>query len=179
MSIIDYDRPSTEAGDDGVGKLPYGQRPLHRLGQVRRLQGVSRRTIARRLGTDTTNIKAQEAETTDIPLSALYRWQEVLQVPIEELLVEAGDDLSPPILKRAQLVRLMKTVAAILQRTQQAGVRRMAQTLVDQLIELMPELREIGPWHAVGQRRTQDELGQVVHRRLSAEALADLMHDGS
>jgi hypothetical protein len=30
----------------------------------------------------------------------------------------------------------------------------------------MPELQEVGPWHSVGQRRSLDEVGQVVERRI-------------
>jgi transcriptional regulator with XRE-family HTH domain len=179
MSITDYSVPDAGAEYTAAGKVPKAARPLHRLHKVRRLQGISRRTIARRLKTDVSQIKSQEKETADILLSTLYQWQDVLQVPVEELLVEAGDELSLPIMKRAQMVRLMKTALAILERAQQSTIQRMAQTLVDQLIELMPELEEVGPWHAVGKRRTQDELGQAAYRRLSRDALADLLRDQS
>lgn len=177
MSIMDYSVPQAGAKYAAAGKVPNADRPLHRLHKVRRLQGISRRTVARRLKTDVSQVKSQENETADILLSTLYQWQDVLEVPIEELLVEAGDELSPPVMKRAQMVRLMKTALAILKRTQQSTIQRMAQTLVDQLTELMPELEGIGAWHAVGKRRTQDELGQAAHRQLCPDALADLMND--
>ena len=177
MSIMDYSVPQAGAQYAAAGKVPGADRPLHRLHEVRRLQGISRRTVARRLKTDVSEIKSQEDESADLLLSTLYQWQDVLQVPVEELLVESGDELSPPILRRTQMVRLMKTVSAILQRTQQPSIQRMAQMLVEQLVELMPELEGVGPWHAVGKRRTQDELGQAVYRRLSPEALADMMSD--
>ena len=140
------------------------------------MQGMSRRTVARRLKTNVSAVKSEE-EAEDIPLSKLYQWQSVLGVPIGELLVEAEDQLSAPVLKRAQMLRMMKTAVAILERSQQQSIRRMAQMMVQQLVELMPELASVGPWHAVGRRRTQDELGAAFHRRLSPEALADLMRD--
>ena len=177
MSIMDYSVPQAGTKYAAAGKVPNADRPLHRLHKVRRLQGISRRTVARRLKTDVSQVKSQENETADILLSTLYQWQDVLEVPVEELLVEAGDELSPPVMKRAQMVRLMKTALAILKRTQQSTIQRMAQTLVDQLTELMPELEGIGAWHAVGKRRTQDELGQAAHRQLCPDALADLMND--
>jgi hypothetical protein len=34
--------------------------------------------------------------------------------------------------------------------------------LEEQLVELMPELKDVSPWHSVGQRRTQDELGRIA-----------------
>jgi hypothetical protein len=34
--------------------------------------------------------------------------------------------------------------------------------MADQLVEIMPELRDVNPWHTVGQRRTLDELGRIA-----------------
>lgn len=161
-------------GQPDVPKVPTGKPPLHRLGTVRRLQGISRRTVARRLNTEVATVKLQERETADIPLSTLYEWQKALEVPVAELLVETDDPLSTPVLKRAQLVRVMKTVQAILAQAKQVRVRRLAQTMVDQLIELMPELAEVGPWHTVGKRRRRDEYGAVAQRRLSDDVFLDL-----
>jgi hypothetical protein len=33
----------------------------------------------------------------------------------------------------------------------------------------MPELAEVTPWHAIGQRRSLDDFGRVVERRISDE----------
>jgi len=171
----DCSLPAAGINHGAAVKMPLANRPLHRLGEVRRLQGVTRRTIARRLCTDLATVKAQEQPTADMLLSNLYAWQEVLDVPVGELLVETEEPLSAPVLKRAQLVRLMKTAAAIVERTQQPAVRRMAQMLVEQLCEIMPELEGVSPWHTIGRRRTQDELGQAALRRLSTDAFRELV----
>ncbi len=101
---------------------------------------------------------------------------EVLEIPVSELLVENNDPLSAAVLKRAQLVRVMKTALAILEAAKQKQVRRMAQTMVDQLIDMMPELKDVGPWHTVGERRRHDELGIAAERSLSENVFRDL-HD--
>src|SRR6516162_8442772 len=62
---------------------------LHRLATVRRQQGISQRNIARRLNIDIATVRQQEEETTDLPLSTLYQWQRILEVPIAELLVDS------------------------------------------------------------------------------------------
>ena len=173
MSIANFSTPGIT--DPGGMELPPSTRPpLHRLAEVRRLQGVSRRAIARRLQVDIATVKAQEEETTDLPLSLLYQWQQLLDVPVADLLVDGGESLSPPILQRARLVRVMKTVLSILETSNQVQIRRMAQTLANQLIEFMPELKNVSPWHAVGQRRRLNELGVAAQRRLSSEMFIDL-----
>ena len=116
MSIVEY---SEGAGACGEVHVPANHRALHRLATVRRLQGISRRTVARRLNVEVAEIRRQEEETNDLPLSVLYEWQKALDVPVAELLVESEDALSQPLLQRAQLVRLMKTALAILEHGRQ------------------------------------------------------------
>ena len=170
MSIVDC--ACGAEGSQGLN-LPAKQ-PLHRLAAVRQLQGISRRAIARRLNVDIAEIRRQENEFSDLPLSKLYQWQKALEVPVGELLVESDDSLSEPLMKRAQLVRLMKTALAILEQAEQEPVHLMAQTLIDQLTEMMPELRGVSPWHAVGKRRRLDELGMAAERGLSDEVFLDM-----
>ena len=150
---------------------------LHRLGEVRRQEGVSRRTVARGLGISIAEVKLQERETTDLPLSTLHRWQKVLNVPLAELLVEPDESLSLPLMKRARLVQLMKTVMSIMEQAKQTSVKRFAQTMIGQLTEIMPELREISSWPVVGQRRRCGEYGRAADHSLPEEVFTELAHD--
>jgi len=129
--------------------------------------------MARRLNVDIEQVRQQERETANLPLSVLYAWQKALDVPIAELLVEASDSLASPVLERSQLVRLMKTVLAVRERARQESIQRMAQTMSNQLVEIMPELANIGPWQTVGKRRQRSELGMVAHRRLAENVFLD------
>lgn len=174
MSIMDYSGPASGARCGAAVEMPIVDRPLHRLAAVRRQQGISHRTLARRLNIEVSRVKSQERENADMWLSTLYEWQKSLEVPVNELLIDSNDPLSAPVMKRAQMVRLMKTATAILERTQQVAIRRMAQMLVEQLLEIMPELKGVTPWHAVGKRRTQDEIGLAALRGLSVDWLRTL-----
>ncbi len=169
MSLSDFTVPETGVEDAAVVKITAEKRALHRLEEVRRQQGVSRRTLARRLNIDVREVKLEACQQSDLPLSRLYQWQQILEVPIADLLVENEEPFSAPVLRRAQMVRLMKTAAAILERSQQLSVRRMAQVLVEQLTEIMPELADVGPWHAARNRRTQDETGGAAMRCLPTQ----------
>jgi hypothetical protein len=61
----------------------------------------------------------------------------------------------------------MKTAAAIRERAGNHPVSRLAQMLIEQLLELMPELKDVGPWHSVGQRRSLDEYGRAAELGLA------------
>jgi transcriptional regulator with XRE-family HTH domain len=146
-------------------------RPLHRIQDVRRLQGMSLRTAARQLGTDVRAIRAQEQASTDLKLSDLYKWQRALDVPVGELLVEDDEPLSRPVRERAQLVKIMKTARSLVETAACPSTSRMAENLVEQLQELMPELAEVSPWHSVCQRRGLDELGRIAEQSISDDTL--------
>jgi transcriptional regulator with XRE-family HTH domain len=173
MSTVVTNLPETGSQTSAVIALPASNRPLHRLATVRRQEGISRRTVARRMKTTISDVKRQEDEAGDLLLSTLYKWQEALEVPMSELLVDCQEPLSSPLRSRAKMLRIMKTAVTILERTRQTSIRRMAQTLVDQLVELMPELEGIGPWPAVGKSRLPSDYGQVVHRRMPDEVFMD------
>jgi transcriptional regulator with XRE-family HTH domain len=176
MSIAHCETTSLEAQQEREMETSVAAgngRPMQRLAIVRRQQGISRRTLARRLNVEVEELRAQECENADLPLSVLYAWQKALDVPFTELLVEAGDSLVSPILERSQLVRLMKSVLAICHHARQESIRRMAQTMCEQLVEIMPELANVGPWHAVGKRRRLTELGVAAQRRLAEEVFVD------
>jgi transcriptional regulator with XRE-family HTH domain len=142
---------------------------LHRVATVRRQQGLSLRSAARQIGTDVRSLRAQEGEDTDLRLSEIYQWQRVLGVPLTDLLEDPGTQLSRPVLERARMVRIMKTVKALLDRVNSSGPRRLAETLVGQLVEIMPELEEVGAWHTVGQRRSLDDFGRAAERVMPDE----------
>jgi transcriptional regulator with XRE-family HTH domain len=146
---------------------PTQNRPLHRLREVRRREGITHTKVARSLGISVSQVQDQEQPLSDIRLSDLYRWQQVLATPASELLHEPDGELSPPVQLRARLVRIMKTVRSIQEAAQQSPVRRLAGVLEKQLVELMPELKDTVSWPAVGHRRKQEELGQAYFRGLA------------
>jgi transcriptional regulator with XRE-family HTH domain len=140
---------------------------LQQLGAARRRQGISVRCVAQRLGRTVNEVRAQEDEGADLLISELYHWQAALDVPVEELLCEPQDSLSPRVLTRARLLRIMKTALALRRQARSEGERRLARLIVDQLLEIMPELKEVAAWPTVGQRRTTEEYGRIAENPVS------------
>jgi hypothetical protein len=126
------------------------------------------------LGVNAGTLRAQEVETTDLPLSVLRQWAAALNVPLTELVAEPTTELSLPLLNRARLLRIMKTTRAILEQTSQLRVKRMTQMLVEQLVDLMPELADVTAWNSTDPRRCRRELGQAARLRLPADVMRDL-----
>lgn len=133
----------------------------HRIAEVRRQQRVSIRTASRKLGLPVSEASRQEMPDYDMKLSDLLRWQKALDVPVADLLVEGEGQLSAPILERARMVKLMKTAATIQERTTGTATGRLVSMLIEQLVELMPEVEGVAPWPHSG-RRTIDELGRTA-----------------
>ena len=148
-------------------------RPLHRIAEVRRRQGVSVRSAARRLNTSMEQVRRHEDPQCDLSLSKLYEWQQALEVPVAELLVDLESPLAEPVQTRARLLRVMKTVRAIQEAESHTSIGRLSMMLEQQLVELMPELKEVSAWHSVGQRRSHDELGRAADRILPDSFFTD------
>ncbi len=178
MSVADDFSANTLYGNGAATGAPAtngNEKPKQRLAEVRRQQGVSVRSAARRMGVPLEQVRQEEAPQADLKLSDLNRWQQALEVPISDLLVEQEAPLSGPVLGRARMLRVMKTVRAIAEASQDASVSRLTGMLVNQLLEIMPELEEVSAWHSVGQRRTQDEMGRVAERPVSDSFARDAL----
>ena len=113
MRPSDESRRSRTAIRRVGGRRRRNRSQLHQLREARRRQGLSVRCVAQRLNMSVGEVRAQEEEQADILLSELYRWQSVLEVPLEELLNEPQDTLSPRVLMRARMLRVMKTARAL------------------------------------------------------------------
>jgi hypothetical protein len=111
-------------------------------------------------------VRRQEDPGCDMTLSDLLRWQKALEVPVADLLVDSDAPLSEPVLTRARLLRVMKTVRAIKESSNSPSIQRFSTMLEQQLVELMPELKDVSAWHSIGQRRSPDELGRTAERVL-------------
>ncbi len=172
LSACQYDVLESEVGDDQQSTVK-----LHRIRTVRMQQEVSMRTAARRSGVDVRTLRRQEQENMDLNLSDLHKWQEALDVPIAELVEEPGAHLSKSVMERAKMVRLMKTATSIQEKAQTDSLSRLAQVMVDQLVDMMPELEGVSAWHEFGQRRSLDEYGQAAERSLSYDALIQSCRD--
>ena len=162
-------RAAEDFGDASVRSSNRQQRRLHRIADVRRLQGVTLRNVSRRLGAPLAVVRRQEQPDCDLRLSDLMQWQEVLEVPVAELLVEGEGQLSGPVLQRSRMVKLMKTAAAIRERAHDSTTGRMVSMLIEQILELMPELADVTPWHTVGQRRTLDDVGRTAQNTVAED----------
>jgi transcriptional regulator with XRE-family HTH domain len=166
LSSGQFDVLESEVGDAQPSTVK-----LHRIRTVRMQQEVSMRTAARRSGVDVRTLRRQEQENTDLSLSDLHKWQKALDVPVAELVEEPGAHLSKSVMERAKMVRLMKTATSIQEKSQTDSLSRLAQVMVEQLVDMMPELEGVSAWHEFGQRRSLDEYGQAAERSLSYDSL--------
>jgi transcriptional regulator with XRE-family HTH domain len=160
---------AARAASDAEVATRSGVRGYHRIAEVRQQQGVTLRNVARRLGMSLPVVRRQEQPDSDLRLSDLLRWQEVLEVPVAELLVEAEGQLSGPVLARSRMVKLMKTAAALRERTAGTAAARVTEMLIEQILEIMPELADVSPWHTSTSRRTLDDVGRVARFTVSEE----------
>ncbi len=143
---------------------------LHRVDQVRQSQGLTERTVAKRMGLDIRSYRRIECPETDLSLTELSAAQRALEVPIVDLL-EDNQALSRPVEERAKLVKVMKTAVAISEAQSNGRVSRLAEMLCEQLVDLMPELKEVGGWPQFGARRGKSAIGKALSQPIDTTEL--------
>lgn len=117
------------------------QRPLQRLADARKQQGLSTASIARRLGVSEKEIIQQERPESDPRISELFGWQSALEMPLSELLPEGR--LSNPVLDRARVLRLARTAIEIRNLNRDPRLNSAVQMLLNQILEVMPDLERM------------------------------------
>ncbi len=145
--------------------------PFHRIAEVREQQGVSIRSMARRMGIDAKTYRSLEDPVRDLTLSELSAIQQALDVPIGDLLVER-EGLSQPVEQRAKMVKAMKTAVAIRETNSSPRVERMAEMLCEQLCDMMPELKDVSGWPQFGARRGANTLGKALAQQIDMSAIS-------
>lgn len=140
------------------------RKKFHRVREMRQDMRITLSYCAKKLGISTQDARIQEDPYTDLTLSQLLAWREILDVPLSEL-IEYQGEVEDPIKNRALLLRVMKTVKQIQKTTREDRIKNMSITLVDQLTELMPELIDVSPWPDIGQSHENRDYGQAVYRR--------------
>ncbi len=144
-------------------KPSVGYANLHHVREIRIQQGISERTVARRLGIEVKRYREMEKPTFDLTVSQLGMLQQALEVPLIDL-IEDSQALSRPVAERAKMIKVMKTACALRDLKSSQQMERMTQMLCEQLVDLMPELAEVSGWPQFGARRGESAIGRALRQ---------------
>jgi len=131
------------------------------------------RSVSRNMGVGVRQLRREENEAADLTLSRLVEWQRALNVPLLEVLLDNDEQMTPSVIHRGALLKIMKTAAAIIEQSDCPDVKTLASQIADSLTEVMPELAGVTAWPSVGQRRTSEDMGRIAECPVSAKLLGD------
>lgn len=136
--------------------------PLHRIDRACLRRGISAEAAAGWLNLEPSEVQEQLDQQSDMKLSQLYEWQELLGAPLTELLVDPDDVLADPVQAQAELGKIMEAAISIKKGSRQASTRRLAIMLIEQLIELAPKLESVRPSNHGAAPGTTEEAAATV-----------------
>ena len=116
---------------------------LHRLAAARRSKGITCEELARRLSMSPQEVQSHENSELDLQVSLLMRWSQALGVPVSELIIEPDANILSTKLSQQQAERLMRIARRLRSQTRRRSTERLAETFIDQLIEIMPGLEAL------------------------------------
>lgn len=136
-----------------------------RLRQVRIREGITVRTIARRLRMSTLEYEGWESAGHELTVNELLACRDALEVPVDELL---GLEESVP--DRANVLRAYKSAMTLWDTCDKKNQRIILSRLISDLEKTMPEVKglrragndSVKSWPAFGHRRGPNELGRIA-----------------
>ena len=140
---------------------------IHRIREVRQKQGVQLRMVERHLGLTRSDAREIEHPEHDLRVSELVKFAVLLNVPVGELLIDAECD---EIIKmRGLVLRLCRIANTLLERAPNQDVRILAESIRNQIIEVMPQVDDQHGLLSVGSLRTGDEMGRIAEHPIHLE----------
>lgn len=135
---------------------------LHRIRDVMKAEGVSPRTVARRLKLPMIEVKAQASGAGDMTLSQLYAWAKTLGVSAAELLHDCDGSSKLEVMQKKALIRAARQVRMMIDHIPDSAARIIADNIFKALCEVMPELADVSGDQWVGAKRPTWELGRIA-----------------
>jgi len=112
---------------------------LHRIREVRASKGVGIETVAAELGKSPATIVLEENPETDLRLSVLRQWSQVLDVSIGDLIIERPEYAGIPGLTSQRLKQLETTAEKLVEMTTDKATLTFARGLRHQIREFFEE----------------------------------------
>lgn len=134
----------------------------HAVAQAREREGMSIQKCAKLLQISVEEAREQENPATPLTAAQLSEWKRILKVPYSELLGTEDDDLDDPIRHRAGMLKVMKSAKSLEETVCRPEERMMVGNLIDQIVELMPELETVSAWPKVGQSHEACRFGRAA-----------------
>jgi transcriptional regulator with XRE-family HTH domain len=138
---------------------------LNRIREVRKRESVSERTFARHLGIRQSEVEDFESPSRDMAISELTRVSKIFRCPVSDLVVDGEND---EIVKlRGLLIMLSRSVNTLLGIARDNNVQAVAQSMRNQIADVMPEADSGGTLLAVGRRRGLEEMGRICENTVA------------
>ncbi len=151
LEFLDHARGRSE-------QQTVGKRVLHEIRAVRLRECKSIRFVARHTNQTCPTVKLQEIPSTDLTMSVLVKLANAIAVPLIDLL-DAEEESSKSNENGGKLLRIMKTLNAMIDLSPADSIRGMVDHMRGKLIAIMPKLQEVNPWLSTGTRRRPDDVG--------------------
>jgi transcriptional regulator with XRE-family HTH domain len=109
---------------------------LHKMRVTREERGITRQHAARMLCISLQELDRQEDPQCDLTISELQNWQAFLGVEVDDLIVDQQVPFPRAALSMRDLSSFLDTATEMLERSNCPAVKRLAETLTNQLREI-------------------------------------------
>ena len=109
---------------------------LHRIREIREQMGITPRHAARMLNVSLDELRRQEDPSSDLTISELQNWQDLLDGDVYDLIVDQEVPFPRAALSSHDVSSFLETATRMLDDSECPAVKRLAETLTNQLREI-------------------------------------------
>ena len=166
-------------GDEAAAETKKIGETFHHIREIRTRKGISLDYCAEAIGISLEAARRQEKPTSNLSISQLIKWMDVLRVRCSEILGQEVDDLDDPIFHLEELLNVRKLAKSIHMGTREENTHYVAENLITVLDNLILDSKDVAGGDNIGQahkdlRRAAETPEKKAETKKSGETFHDI-----
>ena len=166
-------------GDEAAAETKRIGETFHHIREIRTRKGISLDYCAEAIGISLEAARRQEKPTSNLSISQLIKWMDVLRVRCSEILGQEVDDLDDPIFHLEELLNVRKLAKSIHMGTREENTHYVAENLITVLDNLILDSKDVAGGDNIGQahkdlRRAAETPEKKAETKKSGETFHDI-----
>lgn len=165
-------------GDEAAAETKKIGETFHHIREIRTRKGISLDYCAEKIGISLAAARKQEKPTSNLNISQLIKWMDVLNVQLSEILGQEVDDLDDPIFHLEELLNVRKLAKSIHMGTREENTHYVAENLITVLDNLILDSKDVAGGDNIGQaQKDRRRAAETPEKKAETKKSGETFHD--
>ncbi|MCR5359895.1 MAG: helix-turn-helix domain-containing protein [Thermoguttaceae bacterium] len=165
-------------GDEAAAETKKIGETFHHIHEIRTRKGISLDYCAKKIGISLAAARKQEKPTSNLSISQLIKWMDVLNVQLSEILGLEEGDLDDPIFHLTELLKVKDLAESIQGGTREGSIYCVAGNLITNLDNLIFDSKDVAGGENVGQaQKDRRRAAEIPEKKAETKKVGETFHD--